>query len=287
MQKVIDVSYHNGTIDWEKVKAAGYHAIIRAGYGMDYSHQDDTQFKRNADECERLGIPWGAYLYSYADNTTKVMSEAAHMLRLMAPYKKARYRLYPCFFDSEEPGTEEVAATNAVLWCKQLEREGYTTGIYASQAWWAANLSNVSTGCRWVARWSSAQPSVPWDMWQYTDAASVPGVTGNKGRCDANYFSMKVGEPATDLADPSPDDLADAVERGEYGNGEDRKKALGSAYDVVQVIVNLRHGSTAGVSALADAVIAGEYGNGEERKKALGSAYKNVQKVVNKKLSKK
>lgn len=97
MQRAIDVSYHNGKVNWELVKAAGYHAILRAGYGTDRSDQDDTEFKRNADACERLGIPWGAYLYSYADNSTRAMSEAAHMIRLMDPYKDARYRLYPCF----------------------------------------------------------------------------------------------------------------------------------------------------------------------------------------------
>ena len=64
-RNVIDVSYHNGVIDWEKVKAAGVEgAILRCGYGMDQTDQDDKQFKRNADECTRLGIPFGVYLYS-------------------------------------------------------------------------------------------------------------------------------------------------------------------------------------------------------------------------------
>ena len=54
---VVDVSYHQGTINWEKVTAAGYHAILRCGYGDDLTSQDDKQWKRNADECTRLGIP--------------------------------------------------------------------------------------------------------------------------------------------------------------------------------------------------------------------------------------
>ena len=80
------------------------------------------------------------------------------------------------------------------------------------------------------------------------------------------------------------DELADAVERGDYGNGEDRRRALGGRYDVVQLIVNLRNGSTAGIGKVADDVIADRYGKGEARKIALGSAYKPVQKLVNKKL---
>lgn len=82
MKKVIDVSYHNGTIDWDRVKAAGYHAIIRCGFGSDFRDQDDAQFKRNADECVRLGIPFGAYLYSYAKGAAQAMSEADHAIRL-------------------------------------------------------------------------------------------------------------------------------------------------------------------------------------------------------------
>ena len=140
MQRVIDVSYHNGKVNWELVKAAGYHAILRAGYGTDRSDQDDTEFKRNADACERLGIPWGAYLYSYADNTARAMSEAAHMIRLLEPYKDARYRLYPCFFDAEQAGTEDAAAGNAVIWCRQLAAEGYDTGVYANEHWWSTVL---------------------------------------------------------------------------------------------------------------------------------------------------
>lgn len=289
MQRVIDVSYHNGKVNWELVKAAGYHAILRAGYGTDRSDQDDEQFERNADACERLGIPWGAYLYSYADNTTRAMSEAAHMIRLMDPYKDARYRLYPCFFDAEQSGTEAAAATNAVLWCRQLEAEGYATGIYANEHWWSTILENVSAKCRWVAKWSSRAPSVAWDIWQCTDRADVPGCTGNGGRTDLSQSKLDISAPPIyegpeGPGDMTADELADAVERGDYGNGEDRRRALGGRYDVVQLIVNLRNGSTAGIGKVADDVIADRYGKGEARKIALGSAYKPVQKLVNKKL---
>ena len=65
MEKLlIDVSEHNGKIDWETVKNYIDGAIIRCGYGMDETNQDDKQWKRNVAECERLGIPFGVYLYS-------------------------------------------------------------------------------------------------------------------------------------------------------------------------------------------------------------------------------
>lgn len=239
MNKVIDVSYHNGTIDWEKVKEAGYHAILRAGYGMNLESQDDTQFARNAAECERLGIPWGAYLYSYADNATRTMSEAEHMLRLMEPWKDAPNRLYPVFIDVEEASIKQFAAQSAVLWCSQLRKEGYQVGVYSMQSWWDTCLTNLGSDyCRWVARWSSKAPTVAWDIWQYTDRGSVPGCAGNNGRTDMSESKLNVsaGTPVPAPADVNA--LADAVIRGDYGNGEDRKRALGDAYKTVQKIVN-------------------------------------------------
>ena len=109
-KKVIDVSYHNGTIDWEKVKAAGVDgAILRCGYGDNIASQDDKQWKRNADECTRLGIPFGAYLYSYAKSTAQAKSEAEHALRLIKGYKLS----YPVYYDLEEHGTESGAVERA------------------------------------------------------------------------------------------------------------------------------------------------------------------------------
>ena len=59
-KKGIDVSEFQGKIDWEKVKNDGIEfAILRCGYGMDFSNQDEVEYERNANECERLGIPYG------------------------------------------------------------------------------------------------------------------------------------------------------------------------------------------------------------------------------------
>ncbi|MDD3142295.1 MAG: GH25 family lysozyme, partial [Lachnospiraceae bacterium] len=67
MIRGIDVSEHNGTINWDEVKASGIQfAMIRAGYGSNYESQDDRHAIHNMQECERLGIPYGVYLYSYA-----------------------------------------------------------------------------------------------------------------------------------------------------------------------------------------------------------------------------
>ena len=99
----IDVSEHNGVINWEQVKASGIDfAIIRCGYGMDQTDQDDKQWVRNVTECERLGIPYGVYIYSYATNTERARSEAEHVLRLI----QGRNLSYPVYFDMEDKSTE-------------------------------------------------------------------------------------------------------------------------------------------------------------------------------------
>ena len=92
----IDVSYCNGRVDWNKAKAAGLQfAILQLGYGSDDTSQDDVQFNRNVKECERLHIPWGGYLYSYAMNESAAYSELNHALRLV----KNHHPSYPIFID--------------------------------------------------------------------------------------------------------------------------------------------------------------------------------------------
>ena len=83
-KKGIDVSHHQGAIDWGKVKAAGIDfAIIRCGYGDDMESQDDRCWEANIKGCEENGIPYGIYIYSYATTPEMVDSEVRHTLRLI------------------------------------------------------------------------------------------------------------------------------------------------------------------------------------------------------------
>lgn len=183
--KIIDVSEHNRKINWEEVKKHINGAIIRCGYGMDQTNQDDKYWKYNVDECTRLGIPFGVYLYSYANTNSKSRSEAAHVLRLIKGYELS----YPVYLDLEEqvnPDTRGHAVRGAKIFADIVEAAGYEVGIYANENWYKTIIGSVlDKYTKWVAKYSSKAPDVPnVDIWQYTSSGSVPGISG---RVDVNH----------------------------------------------------------------------------------------------------
>lgn len=113
--KGVDVSYHNGTINWDKVKASDVdYAIIRCGYGQDFKSQDDKKWAENVRACVNKGIPFGVYLYSYATNTTKAASEAQHALRLLREQGLAGTSLkFPVYYDMEDSSTLGLSTVSA------------------------------------------------------------------------------------------------------------------------------------------------------------------------------
>ena len=177
--KVIDISQWQGTIDWETVKPNIDGAIIRCGWGSDYIGQDDSFYQRNVSECERLNIPYGVYLYSYAQSVDAAKSEAQHALRLI----QGKNLSLPVYFDSEESGTEYNASAKAMAFCEIIRNAGYIPGVYASLSWWNTYLQGVSGVSKWCARWQTNTPGMECDIWQYTSDGSVPGIVG---RVDMN-----------------------------------------------------------------------------------------------------
>ena len=146
---LIDVSEHQGVIDWEKAMHHIDGAILRCGYSSDYPDQDDSMFRRNADECTRLGIPFGVYLYSYAKSIQGAQYEADHVLRLIKGYKLS----YPVYLDLEEPGLEEGAVIRARVFGDIIEKAGYWCGVYANINWWENHLQCLELFTKWVAQY--------------------------------------------------------------------------------------------------------------------------------------
>lgn len=206
VKKGIDVSKYQGEVDWEKAQAAGIDfAILRCGFGSEWNGegeyaQDDETWERNADECTRLGIPFGAYLYSYATTEEQARSEADHVARLLglkAPdhegltdYTSKAYKLdYPVYYDLEDKAItglfpDEMAKLTAAFF-DQLEKWGYTgeQGVYASLNWTRGRLMDAGfdewRDNFWIARFSSDLGYTgPYTMWQasYTEPGADYGV---------------------------------------------------------------------------------------------------------------
>lgn len=199
---IIDVSYHNGVINWERVKASGCAgAILRCGYGDDIASQDDKQWIRNLSECERLGIPVGAYLYSYATSDRQAQSELDHILRLI---KGHTFQL-PIFLDVEEPGTQHYAPRCCEIVCEGLKANGYVPGIYASLSWFNGYLGTVrGKYIEWMARYKNLPEDSykgQYAIWQYASDGQVDGVSG---RVDVNHCYMEFGGSATPVTPSAP-----------------------------------------------------------------------------------
>ena len=176
-KRIIDVSEHQGAIDWAVVKRQVDGAIIRCGYGDDISSQDDKQWKRNADECTRLGIPFGVYIYSYATSMSQAESEAKHALRCVKGYKLS----YPIYLDLEHAGTEAGAVDRAKRFGDLIEAAGYWCGIYANLNWWNNYLPGLDRFTKWIAQYNSScdYTGRNKDMWQYSSTGRVAGIGGN------------------------------------------------------------------------------------------------------------
>jgi GH25 family lysozyme M1 (1,4-beta-N-acetylmuramidase) len=175
----IDVSQYQGNIDWEKVKNHIDFVIIRCGYGQDLVNQDDKMFKRNADECTRLNIPFGVYLYSYAQNEQDAIKEAEHCIRLIKDYKLD----YPIYYDLEDPKigrlNNEQIVKNIIAFCNKLEENNYFPGIYANLYWWKTKLNSneLDKYTKWIAYYSDElENNGVYDMWQYSQTGFVEGI---------------------------------------------------------------------------------------------------------------
>lgn len=174
--KGVDISEMNGEVNFSALKTSGVNfVIIRLGYGSDYSNQDDKRFEENVKKAEVAGIPWGAYLYSYATNTTMAKSEAKHSLRLLNGRKPA----YGMWYDVEDP---QIANADLVsiceAYCEAMEAEGVYCGIYSMLAWMNNKLSNsrLDKYDKWVAQWANqCSYKKAYGMWQYTDKWVIGG----------------------------------------------------------------------------------------------------------------
>lgn len=216
MKKVIDVSSNNGLLDWDRIKSVGVEgANIRIGYGDNIESQDDEQAVRNMDECDRLEIPYGAYIYSYALSDTEVQSEIEHMERMI----KNRNVQLGVWFDMEDAdGYKERNGFNVgehkeditrfcLAFTNHFNQLGYKSGVYANTNYFDNYIERDLIRNRWVAHWGIEQcPDENAVMWQYSSDGVVDG---SSERTDMNEF---------------------------YGFSEERKEVVTESENVAEIV---------------------------------------------------
>lgn len=232
-QKIIDVSEWQGKINWDKVKKTGFHVILRLGYTGTYNVVLDKRFLQNMHECERLKIPYGVYVYSYAHSSETAIRDAKCVIEIL----KGKTLSYPVYYDVEEQFLYgDLAKTVTTAFCTEIEKAGYWAGIYSSQYWWDTVLRYQTKYTKWVAKWSTTPPSTPCGIWQYSSVGNVPGIMGN---VDLNYQMQDLPSLICTKNGKEEDDyltqFARHVLKGEYGVGEQRKENI---YRAVQNKVN-------------------------------------------------
>lgn len=262
--KGLDISSYQGGINFDAIKSAGVgFLIIRAGFtgwGTGVNYNKDKYFEEFYNKSKSHNIPVGAYWYSCANTKEKGIAEAEFMYNNCLKCKQFEYPIYIDVEDTHYQVGDKRGVTDAIIgFCEYLENLGYYVGIYASDISGFKEkmyINELNQYDKWVARYGSKPRYVTsYGMWQSSSNGKIIGYNGNLDTNEAykdyptiiksnglNGYGKK-----TQNTSKSINELANEVIEGKYGNGDARKKALGSRYDEVQAKVNeiLRLNTTA------------------------------------------
>jgi GH25 family lysozyme M1 (1,4-beta-N-acetylmuramidase) len=190
--KGIDVSVHNGSVNWNQVKADGVQfAILRAGYGREAS-QKDQRFEEYYRNAKAVGMPVGSYWYSYATGVEEARIEAQVCISII----KGKQFEYPIYFDLEEQSAFATGKSNCSAmvraFCGELEKAGYFAGLYMSRSPFNSYMEDdIKTRyALWLAEYGSQlNYSGAVGMWQKSSTGRVSGISGNvdMNECYINY----------------------------------------------------------------------------------------------------
>ena len=193
----VDVSHHQGKINWQKVKSAGYDfAVLRIayrGYGKTGSLNADRMFEQYYRDAKAAGLKIGVYFFAQAINEAEAKEEAEYVLSIL----DGRKLELPVVYDPEsilddEARTDDVSGAqftaNTRVFCATIKAGGYDPMIYANMLWEAfeLDLTKLVGIPVWYADYEKL-PQTPYDfdMWQYTNEGNVPGI---KGKCDLDIW---------------------------------------------------------------------------------------------------
>ncbi len=186
----VDVSHHNGEIDWEAVRAAGYEfAFLRLGYrgyGAAGTMNLDKEFDRNVENARKAGLEVGVYFFSQAVNEEEAAEEAAFVIEHLRDHPIDLEVVYdPESILDDEARTDHVSGEqftkNSLVFCKLIAEAGYRPMIYSNMLWEAFEftMSDLMDYPFWYADYEPL-PQTPYRFryWQYDNQGTVPGIGG-------------------------------------------------------------------------------------------------------------
>lgn len=185
----IDVSVHQGAIDWQQVRDAGVEfAIIRVGYRT-YGGGEiklDEGFVDNISGATAAGLKVGVYFFSQAVTVDEAVAEADAVLDAIAPYDIT----YPVVYDWEliyddtartDDIPVDVLTDSCIAFCERVKSAGYTPMIYQNKGTtlFKLDLPRLQDYDFWLAEYGS-EPTYYYDyqMWQYSCTGRIPGIAG-------------------------------------------------------------------------------------------------------------
>lgn len=241
MLKGIDISEHNSTIDFAKVKASGINfVIIRIGWiGNKNNHTLDKYFEENYSKARYNGLKIGFYVYSYVESEEAMLSAINWVKNQIS----GKTHEYPIFLDVEDKQISGLTKEKQTNLCKYFCDNFKNSGVYANLDWFKnkLNVSELTNYKIWLAQWTSASmhsADFKVDLWQYTSKGKVDGINSN---VDLNYCLNCKENSSTITGQLSIEEVANAVIRGEFGNYPERKtklESMGYNYNEVQAKVN-------------------------------------------------
>lgn len=223
MRKILDLSQHNGAIDFSKVKKSGINdLILRVGWiGNRKNHTIDTRFHEYYTIAKANGFRIGIYVYSYCTSLATLKDGINWTYNQI---KNLQIDL-PVFLDLEDgqiaPLSKNELTTQAIEFCNYFKSKGYLSGVYASKSWFInkLNVGSLLNFKIWLAEWNGKDnhsATFKVDLWQYTSNGNVDGINGRVdiSKCLAECEKINVGE----ITGQTPQN-GDEVEVKRYVNG--------------------------------------------------------------------
>ena len=186
MLKGIDVSRHQSSIDWARVKASGIDvAIIRTSYGM---KQTDDKAIYNIEEALKNGIEIGVYHFVYADSKEDVEKNAEKFFSVCKPYlNKIKFGCWCDWeYDTDKRNgnkfNKDQRTELVKVFCEKCKALGMpNVGVYANPDYLLTKFGDLSAYPLWIAKYGKKPSTSQWRfvMWQYSSKGNVSGIKGN------------------------------------------------------------------------------------------------------------